>query len=393
MPEPEFVLDDFCESAKLRCLELDHDVTSVRYPTRQEHRQGVLLWDAGGPGGVPLDGDAMRAALPAWTRGYDVVALTEPWVTTPISARCLRELRNDVASRAPGCPWSRLVLDLAEYREILDFLESEIGPLAGVLAESFGAVRALPAIERVLRRGGFAVVASPAPWLDEDGTRIVEQRNTAARSAVVARLPCGCDSSERIVDRVLSGAVTGLSRDQAELAVLGMAASIEDNGPFLSKLAQNDGHVDRVRAASLRRVAARFALTTGAGTPVRAHVGYLAGVCSMYGGWAGSTGAFGRMHRWCEQIRSAQYREEYAVTDHVPGGGSMYLALNRADPVVPWALQARWRQIAPEAKINFFEVPAHVSPPATVQADLAAWVHVSGLRRHTAPRSMASSPP
>lgn len=380
IPDAEFVLADFCRSKKLRCLELDHDVTAVVHPTSQEHRKGLLLWDAGGPGGVPLDAGATRATLPGWTRAYDIVTLTEPWVSTPLDADCLLDLRIDGGSRMPRCPWSRLVLDVAEYREVLDSLEAEVAPLAGVLTESFGAVRALPAIERVVGRGGFAVVASPSPWPDEGGARILGQRLAAARNALIATTPCpsgGCGSRQQTLQRLLAGEVPGVSREQAELAVLGMAANLEDNARFLAELWADGGQVTRAGAASLRRVAARFALSTGAGTPLPAHVGYLAGVCSTYSGWTGSTGAFAAMHRWCDQVPRAGYGFGSRLAPP-SATGRVYLALNRADPVVPWVFQSRWRRLAPAARVRVFETTGHVSPPEAVQADLAAWVRSAG---------------
>lgn len=347
------------------------------YPTRREHSDGYLLWDAGGPGTSPLDPGASRAALPTWTTGFDLVVLAEPWTETEVSARCLAELAAESRRDPDHCPWRRLVTDVHEYARALVSFEKQEGSLNGVYAASYGAVRALPAVQRVTARGGFAVIESPAPPLGTSATTIVRSRLEAAERAIVWTSACArseCARRYQILGQLLRGD-DQVDPDDVQLALLGMSYSPQENEAFLRNLWRHGGKVDRVGAVSLRQVASRVALVTGAGTALHERVGYLAGTCSMYSHWPAGTSAFARMHRACATISPNGY-DSWA--DHHRIGTqarkNIALVVNRRDPVVPWALQRLWRADSVPANVFTFARPGHVTMPESVAAEVGAWL-------------------
>lgn len=379
----DFDLVQFCASKRLRCEQLGGAQTAVVYPAPGARARGYLLWDPGGPGTVPLDAGATRASLPGWSRDYHLVAFAEAWTGIPVGDQCLESLGLSRAARSVGgCSWSSLVVDVDEYRGAVDEFERRVGPLVGVFASSFGAIRALPAIRQVTSRGGFAVVESPAPWPDVSGTEIVQARVQSARRAVVGTPPCvavECAERNRLVDRALRGELSGVDGDDFEFAMLGMAAALSGNARFLADFWTHDGEIGRAGQVSIRRVASQLSLVTGMGSAKPERVGYLAGACSTYQRWGAAPSAFARLHSACATVPSNGYRT-WAETWSFPkaSGRRILVVVNQQDPVVPARFQKSWAARTGARLTLQFAEAGHVPMPSAMARRVGVWLHRSG---------------
>lgn len=374
-----FDLKAFCASVRVRCQQV-RSRWAVVYPTRRDKRRGILLWDAGGPGFRPLDEGAVRAALPGWTQGFDVVSFPERWTSVKVGRPCLLDLRPSIPNdRNPRCPWSRFSETVDDYEELLNEFESINGQLSGVYAASFGAVRALPAIQSVTDRGGFAIVESPAPWPSMAGAQILRARIAAARRAIVSTPSCRraeCRRRTRLVEQILGGRVRAIDPGDFELAMLGMAYDLEGNERFLDHFWSRSGRIGRAELVSLRRVGLGFSLVTGRGIPREERAGYLAATCSMYRGWSPEPrSALEKMHRSCDAVESNGYRK-WAYSAQLSRGRSrsVLLLLNRSDPVVPFRLQRFWSESAGVEPMYLLSERGHVSMPDRLDGRVSRWV-------------------
>ncbi|WP_206282679.1 hypothetical protein, partial [Streptomyces barkulensis] len=102
-PEPQP-----CADETVRCHLLPTGVWAVIYappgedgaPTARTpgERDGLVLWDPGGPGLRPLDAVSARSLLPSWLRHRAVATFVEPWAVHGVSAECLETVTERFSS-------------------------------------------------------------------------------------------------------------------------------------------------------------------------------------------------------------------------------------------------------------------------------------------------------
>ena len=380
------LLPEVCLDQQLNCLQLKDGNVAVVYPVAasSDPSQGLLYWDAGGPGSELLDAGAARAALPAWTRPYVLVSVAEPWTHLQPDPACSQAVVASGATGvvAPGgqpesdgaaCDWAQWLQTPQDVADAVTEIEAQIGKLSGVYASSFGAVRSTQVASHVSDNGGFVVLESPAPTGDTTAARLLKARWQSATRTVLTTPKCAdCVSTRRARLHSLLMGRDGLSAFEAQLGVVGVATAPEANFEFLDNLWRHP-KLSRTAALSWRQLARGFNQSSSSGEPSPSLVSYLANICATYPDWpSAKTGALAAMHAPCANVR-----EQQATTWRPPALKRALVIANTSDSVVPISLQSTWAQALPSARILTFDAPGHGASPPRLNAAIKRWIAAS----------------
>lgn len=209
-----------CADKAVRCNLLSTGIWAVIYPpTRRDgshesatggrvERDGLVLWDPGGPGLRPVDAGNARALLPSWLDNRTVATFVEPWVVHKVTSNCLntvakvsaggdlsdRQMKNWPDEFRTSCDIDLYRLDREEYEESFKELRRKEGEISGIYAQSFGAVRATAVMPELMRTGGWAVLDAATPPPSTPATTLMVKRSLAVEEGLQGIM--GCNNSD-----------------------------------------------------------------------------------------------------------------------------------------------------------------------------------------------------
>lgn len=239
--------------------------------------------------------------------------------------------------------------------------------MTGAYVSSFGSVRSLTATNRILGRGGFAVLEAPAPAPDTAGRTVLDVRRKLSLEALTKVPVCrtsACRSArQRALQTYLSGS-QNVPADTALFSALSIAANAATNEDVLGTIWAGD--LPRATRTALKQAAASYALRGAKGAATPALVGYLGQLCSAYEAWPTAGDALDRMHRPCQRV-AAEAAYMGAWQDFIDSqSGQVILVANPTDPVSSGAWQERWNRGAAADKVYTFRQLAHTSMPSAI---------------------------
>ncbi|MGL5826854.1 MAG: hypothetical protein ACRCYU_18895 [Nocardioides sp.] len=353
----------------------------------------VLYFDSGGPGAAPLDAGALRQGMPAWTRGYTLVTLAEPWTFRAADPHCERwmvaigstgEPTDAEASPAQvPCSWSDWRLGAEDVQESLPEIVRRFGPIAGVYASSFGAVRSLPVMRHLAAREepGFLVMDAPAPTPNSTtGAELLQDRWDRAKRLITTAPKCSracVDARAAELERFLQG--TGqMSAFEAGLGMLALVPRLSANREFLADVWGHTQELSRVQVLTWKRVARGYNMSNSAGAPRPELVSYLASICMAYRGWDfDQDNPLTAMHALCGDSGAGiadnagePVREPKAAAMSVP----TFIAVNESDPVLSSAQQQSWAELLPNSVQLTYQSLIHGTGPARVDGAIGRWL-------------------
>jgi hypothetical protein len=335
----------FCDAVVgFECHELPESETVLLVARRDpDEPHPLMLWDQGGPGAAPVGStEVLLAAAPKWAADLDVALLVEPWlVNSDRAASCAP------APTSPEC-LAELAVTPHRVRMAADEMRRATGrTIAGVYAESYGAVRLMPVFDTVRRAGGFVVLHAPAPPPTWTGRRVMEGRWAGALSALFGTGATHGDGGLAAARRRSAAfvAASGIEPDLAEAAILAMAYTADRNRAFIRHvLAQ--GKVTAATQTRLRVMARQYAMRDTDGAR---RAGYVAQVCSSYTDWghgrAGVPAVLADLHAPCASVPAdlaGPFKRTWQTMSTPSATSRSVVVLNPADPVVPVAAQREW---------------------------------------------------
>ena len=375
-----------CVDRRLRCLSVGTDRFALIYPARGQRKKPapVLYLDAGGPGLEPIDSKTLRTSLPSWTRPYTIATLVEP------SAYLARNTACEAAVSASGATGktnprrqaSITRCDWAAWREdparAIAKIERAVGPIRGVYATSFGAVRSLAVMHHIEKRRGFAVLDAPSPTPDVPGPTILAQRWALATSEVVRVPHCDkqCQAARRIELREFLNGTPQLSKFEAQLGLLGLMPRLEANKDFLAQFWGHSNNLSRRQVLAWRKSAHAFNRSSSAGEPQPSLTTYLSSICSTYGGWSAlrpRTTELAAMHSICTQkqlARGGPAQQSAKFTNRL----KLLVTVNVTDPVVPERMQKTWVDRSPRSDLLTYRASLHAARTEQTDERVRDWI-------------------
>lgn len=328
-----------CADEAVRCHLLSTGIWAVIHPPTHgdESPAGLVLWDPGGPGLRPLDAGPARELLPSWLHDRTVATFVEPWVVHNVDAECLttaakvsaggelsdRQMKNWPDAFRTSCDIDLYRLDREEYEESFRELREKEGPIAGIYAQSFGAVRATAVMPELERTGGWAVLDAAAPPPGTAATTLLVKRSLAVEEGLQDLL--GCDNSDApaecgenlhqtlqdMGDDAPTGHAGGVTAYERMTALFSLSHDLESNAKPLRNILSNWPELSKADKEVINSASLAYTRRSGDGLVRPEFIGYLANYCTAYTGWGVGAGsrernplgaALSRMHYPCSVL-------------------------------------------------------------------------------------------
>ncbi|WCN00990.1 alpha/beta hydrolase [Streptomyces sp. M92] len=409
-----------CADRTVRCHLLSTGVWAVVYtsPERDasnatlaptpEERDGLVLWDPGGPGLRPLDAGTVRAILPSWLRGRTVATFVEPWVVHKVGPECLKSVENVSAGGelsesqtkswpdefSSSCDVDLYRLDRAEYEESFRELGDKEGEISGVYAQSFGAVRGTSVMSELERTGGWMVMDAPAPPPGTPATTLMVERSTAVEEGLQRIM--GCHKSDALPDcekelhqtlRDMGdgdtpvGLAGGTEEYERMTALFSLSHDLESNAEPLREILTNWPKLTEADQEIIGKASYSYTRRYGDGQVLPEFVGYLANVCTAYEGWGAGAGsqernplgaALSRIHYPCAVMPGS--KDSRWATPDAGESPRLLLISNSMDPITPPRAAESWGDKYPDADLLEYEYSGHVKAPEELDEEISAWI-------------------
>lgn len=410
-----------CADKTVRCHLLSTGIWTVIYtPTHGDEshtsatdapqaRDGLVLWDPGGPGLRPLDAETARALLPSWLHNRTVATFVEPWAVHKVSPECLKTVTN-VSAGGILSDWQRknwyeefyascdidlYRLDRKEYEESFKELREEEGEISGIYAQSFGAVRATAVMPELERTGGWAVMDAPAPPPSTPAPALVTERSRAVEEGLQNIM--GCDNSEvppecrKELHRTLrdmgdddttpAGLAAGVEEYARMTALFSLSHDLEKNAKPLREILTSWPEPSKADQEIIESASFSYTRRYGDGQVLPEFVGYIANVCTAYRGWGVGPGsqednplgaALRRMHYPCQLLPGSE--DSIWTMPDAKEAPRLLLLVNTRDPVTPPHAAKAWGEQYPGADRLEYEYAGHAKASEDLDKEISTWI-------------------
>ncbi|WP_146063468.1 alpha/beta hydrolase [Streptomyces sp. SM11] len=374
-----------------------------------EERDGLVFWDPGGPGLIPLDAGLTRSQLPSWLKNATVAMFVEPWAVHEVSSACLGslasvsaggELSDQQVEEWPAqfkdaCDVDLYRLDGAEYEKSFKELSKKEGKISGVYAQSFGAVRASAVMPELKRTDGWAIMDAPAPPPGTHATTLMVERSLALEEGLQDIM--GCTHSGASVDcrkelhRTLremgsdtttpTGLAGGVEEYERMTALLSLSTNMASNKKPLREILTNWPKLSAADQEVIKSGSHAFTRRHGDSQVLPDFVGYMANLCPAYTGWGAGAGspernplgaALSRMHYACSVMPSDE-DSAWTLTE-AEDAPRLLLLENSHDPVTPPSTARAWGDKYPDADHVEYEYLGHTKAPEKLSEEISAWL-------------------
>ncbi|WP_158238997.1 alpha/beta hydrolase [Streptomyces barkulensis] len=416
-----------CAGKTVRCHLLSTGIWAVIYAPlpeteaphasatlRSKEQDGLVFWDPGGPGISPLEVGITRSLLPSWLKNETVAMFVEPWVVHEVDPDCLNvltkvsgggELPEQQVKEWPGqfresCDLDLHRLDRAEYEKSFRELRQKEGRIAGIYAQSFGAVRASAVMPELKRTGGWAVMDAPAPPPGTHATTLMVERSLAVEEGLQDVMGCTGDdaaadcrkSLHRTLREMGSDSTTptglggGVEQYERMTALFSLSNNMESNRKPLREILTNWPELSATDQEVIKSGSYAFTRRHGDGQVLPDFVGYIANICPAYDGWGAGAGsqernplgaAMARMHYACSAMPSDAEGSAWTLpeAEDMP---SLLLLENPQDPVTPQSAADAWGKNYPDADRFEYEYLGHTKAPDKLSPKISAWLAGAG---------------
>jgi hypothetical protein len=422
---PEPTTPQPCDDKAVRCHLLSTGIWAVIYPpthrdgphasatsTRAE-RDGLVLWDPGGPGLRPLDAGIARALLPSWLHNRTVVTFVEPWAVHKVSPECLETVTNVSAGGdlsdwqvknwpdefRTSCDVDLYRLDREEYEASFKELRKKEGEISGIYAQSFGAVRATAVMPELERTGGWAVLDTAAPPPSTPATTLMVKRSLAVEQGLQDIMGCNDSDAPSDCRKELHQTLRGMGNDDTPAghsggieaykrmtALFSLSHDLKSIAKPIREILTNWPELSEVDEDIIESASFAYTQRYGDGQVLPEFVGYIANVCTAYEGWGVGAGsrernplgaALSRMHYPCSVLPGSE-----ASTWTVPDAKEaprLLLIANPMDPVTPPHAAESWAKQYPDADRLEYEYSGHTKAPENLDEEISTWVAGSAV--------------
>jgi hypothetical protein len=410
-----------CADETVRCHLLSTGIWAVIYPpapgaqphasatSKRAERDGLVLWDPGGPGLRPLDAGIARALLPSWLHNRTVATLVEPWAVHKVSPECLKtvtsvsaggvlsdsQMKNWPDEFDASCDIDLYRLDRKEYEESFKALRKEEGEISGIYAQSFGAVRATSVMPELKRTGGWVVMDAPAPPPGTPAPTLMIERSRAVEEGLQKIM--GCNNSDAPIecrnelhqtlrdmgddDATPAGLAGGIEEYGRMTALFSLSHDLERHAKPVREILTNWPELSKTDEEIIESASYSYTHRYGDGQVLPEFVGYIGNVCTAYHGWGVGPGSrednplgasLRRMHYPC-QLLPGSADSTWKVPDAKDAPRLLILA-NTTDPVTPPHAAKAWGEQCPDADRLEYEYSGHAKAPKKSAKQISTWI-------------------
>lgn len=306
-------------------------------------RKPVILLELGGPG---ADVSSMVGILPAWTERFRVLLVPEPWT-----------YRTSEFCSSYSCAGS--TLDAKSRVATARWAEHHWGRIRSVYAFSYGAVMALPLAQDAHFSAARFWFVSPAP-LPRTPIEAVFGGRLRSTIASMARVQCGvkatCHTRVKLRLRAIANGDLGVSSADGSLGLLSIGADAAGNRAAIAIIARGGIHAPLTARARQLLAEGAFTYRISGSDPAiqRRRDFYDQAMCRTYTGWSGKQAPFVTPID-CGGTSS----EPVASVERPTVARNVTLVVNENDPVVPVALQRRWRAVVGARRVAEYRRDDH----------------------------------
>ncbi len=410
-----------CADKTVRCHLLSTGIWAVIYaPThgdeahasatrRPEGRDGLVLWDPGGPGLRPLDAGTARALLPSWLHNRTVATFVEPWVVHKVNPECLETVTN-VSAGGVLSDWQRknwyeefyascdidlYRLDRKEYEDSFKELREEEGEISGIYAQSFGSVRATAVMPELERTGGWAVMDAPAPPPGAPAPTLMIERGRAVEESLQNIMGCNNNDAPSECRKELhqtlqdmghddttpAGLAGGIEEYERVTALFSLSHDLERNAEPLREILTNWPEPSKADKEIIESASFSYTRRHGDGQVLPEFVGYIANFCTAYRGWGVGPGSredyplgatLRRMHYPCQLLPGSE--DSIWTMPDAKDAPRLLLLVNTMDPVTPPHAAKAWSEQYPGAHRLEYEYSGHAKAPDNFDKKISTWL-------------------